>query len=77
MKDFIEVTSITGKKWQIRISEIAYITKRTEATEEELNEVGLSQGLSDFTIVSLIHSNRELWVRDAYEQVVDKLKDME
>ena len=74
MTDFIEVTSISGKKWLIRISEIAYITKRVDATEAELKKINITQELSDFTIISLIHNNKELWVRDSYEQVTEKLE---
>ncbi len=74
MKDFIEVTSITGKIWLIRISEIAYITKRTSATKEETLELNLTEELSDFTIISLIHCNKDLWSIEPYEQIVKKIQ---
>lgn len=75
MVDFIEVTSVSGKTWLIRVSEIAYVTKRVDVTDDELKEINMqAHELSNFTIISLIHTNRELWVRDAYEDVVEKLK---
>ena len=80
MKDFVEVTSISGKKWQIRISEIGYITKRSEPTEKELKaleKIEITEKPSDFTLISLIHINTELWVKESYEEVVKKIQNAE
>lgn len=76
MKNFIEVTSVGGKTWLIRVDEIAFISKRDYATEEEMQELNLKESPHNFCIIILIHSSRELWVKDSYEEVIQKITDL-
>lgn len=76
MKKFIEVTSVGGKTWSIRVDEIAFISKRESATEEEMLELNLKESPHNFCIVILIHSSRELWIKDSYEEVIQKIADL-
>lgn len=73
MQSYIELTSLSAKRWLIRIEDIVLVEERTRFSEEELRHLPELRRLSACCTLILRGVDETFWVKDTYMDIRRRL----
>lgn len=69
MQPYIELTSLSSKRWLIRIEDIVLVEERMHFTDEELRRLPMLRQLTTCCTLTIRGINETFWVKDTYLKI--------
>ncbi|WP_296004802.1 hypothetical protein [uncultured Alistipes sp.] len=69
MQPYIELTSLSSKRWLIRIEDIVLVEERTRFTDEELRRLPMLRRLTSCCTLTIRGIDETFWVKETYSSI--------
>lgn len=73
MQSYIELTSLSSKRWLIRVEDIVLVEERTRFTDDELHRLPELRRLSTCCTLTIRGINETFWVKNTYMDISRRL----